>query len=92
MSKRALIVVDIQNDHYVKWTSSDVEAAARNAARLVTAGRSAGYLVVHIRHEFPTADRPFFQPGSEGAALHPSVINFDSVAAALGLVVSQAAE
>ncbi|CAH0339304.1 cysteine hydrolase family protein [Rhizobium sp. CECT 9324] len=80
MSKKALIVVDIQNDYFPggKWTLFGVEAAARNAARLIAEARSAGDLVVHIRHEFPTADAPFFQPGSQGAALHPSVINLDT--------------
>ncbi|TPP06061.1 cysteine hydrolase family protein [Rhizobium glycinendophyticum] len=80
MSKKALIVVDIQNDYFPggRWTLSGVEAAARNAARLIADARSAGDLVVHIRHEFPTADAPFFHPGSEGAALHPSVMNLDN--------------
>jgi hypothetical protein len=32
-------------------------------------------LVVHIRHEFPTADAPLFAPGSEGAQIHPKARN-----------------
>ena len=32
-----------------------------------------GDLVVHVRHEFPTADAPFFAPGSDGAQIHPKV-------------------
>ncbi|MDC0743915.1 cysteine hydrolase family protein [Polyangium mundeleinium] len=77
MATRALIVVDIQNDYFPggKWTLSGVEAAADNAARLLAAARSKGDLVVHIRHEFPTADAPFFAPGSEGAQIHPKVQN-----------------
>ncbi len=80
MTKKALIVVDIQNDYFPggKWTLSGVEAAASNAARLIADARKAGDLVVHIRHEFPTTDAPFFQPESEGAALHPSVMNLES--------------
>lgn len=80
MTKTALIVVDIQNDYFPdgKWPLSGVEAAASNAARLIANARSAGDLVVHIRHEFPTANAPFFQPGSQGAAIHPSVMNLDS--------------
>lgn len=75
MSKRALIVIDIQNDYFPggKWTLSGVEAAAANAAKLIGNARSAGDLVVHIQHEFPTADAPFFRPGTEGSAIHSSV-------------------
>ena len=77
MTKRALVVVDIQNDYFPggKWTLSGAEAAADNAARLLDAARAAGDLVVHIRHEFPTADAPFFTPGSEGAKIHPKAQN-----------------
>lgn len=77
MSKQALIVVDIQNDYFPagKWPLVGVEAAADNAARLIAEFRSRGDLVVHIRHEFPSADAPFFVPGSEGAQLHAKVLN-----------------
>lgn len=76
-SKTALIVVDIQNDYFPGglWTLSKVEAAAAKAAQVIAAFRERGDLVVHIRHEFTSADAPFFRPGSEGAHIHPSVIN-----------------
>ncbi|CAD5110479.1 cysteine hydrolase family protein [Zestomonas carbonaria] len=76
-SKKALIVVDIQNDYFPggRWTLSNVEEAARKAAQLIDTFRNSGDLVVHIRHEFPSDEAPFFRPGSEGAQLHPSVIN-----------------
>lgn len=75
--KTALIVVDIQNDYFPGglWTLSKVEAAAAKAAQVIAVFRSRGDLVVHIRHEFTSADAPFFRPGSEGAQLHSSVIN-----------------
>ena len=77
MSKQALIVVDIQNYYFPagKWPLVGAEAAADKAAQIIKAFRDAGDLVVHIRHEFPTADAPFFVPGSEGAQLHPKVMN-----------------
>ena len=77
MAKRALIVIDIQNDYFPggKWTLSGMDAAAENASRLLAATRQAGDLVVHIRHEFPTNDAPFFAPGSMGARIHPKVAN-----------------
>jgi nicotinamidase-related amidase len=77
MSKSALIVVDIQNDYFPagKWPLVGVDAAADNAARIINATRDAGDLVVHIRHEFTSDDAPFFTPNSEGAKLHPKVLN-----------------
>ena len=75
MSQRALILVDIQNDYFPggKWSLDGVHDAADNAARLIAAARDRGDLVVHIRHEFTTADAPFFAPGSDGAAIHEKV-------------------
>ncbi|WP_458128602.1 cysteine hydrolase family protein [Pseudomonas sp. Z2-11] len=77
MSKQALIVVDIQNDYFPegKWPLVGAEAAADNAVRLIEAFRQAGNQVVHIRHEFTSDEAPFFTPGSEGAQLHPKVLN-----------------
>ena len=62
MANRALIVIDLQNDYFPggKWTLHEVDAAADNAARLIAAARESGELVVHLRHEFPTDDAPFF--------------------------------
>src|SRR3954462_12564969 len=75
MPKRALVLIDVQNDYFPggKWPLSGIESAAANAARVLAAARAAGDLVVHVRHEFPTADAPFFAPGSEGAKIHPKV-------------------
>jgi nicotinamidase-related amidase len=75
MPKRALIVIDVQNDYFPggRWTLSGIDAAADNVARLLDAARAAGELVVHVRHEFPTADAAFFAPGSPGAEIHPKV-------------------
>src|SRR6187431_3128444 len=79
MPNRALVLIDIQNDYFPggKWTLSGIEAAADNAARVLAAARATGDLVIHVRHEFPTADAPFFAPGSEGAKLHPTVHNLE---------------
>lgn len=75
MPKRALIVVDVQNDYFPggKWTLSGIDAAADNIAKLLEAARKSSDLVVHIRHEFPTTDAPFFAPGSRGAEIHMKV-------------------
>ena len=75
--KRALIVVDIQNDYFPGgiWEVSGMEAAADNAAQLLAAARKSNDLVVHIRHEFESNDAPFFKPNSDGAKLHRKVEN-----------------
>lgn len=80
MPSYALIVIDVQNDYFPggRWTLSGMDAAADNVSRLLAAARSDGQLVVHIRHEFPTADAPFFAPGSEGAQIHPKAKNLPS--------------
>ena len=77
MAKQALIVVDIQNDYFPqgKWPLVGADAAADNAVRVLKAFREAGDSVVHIRHEFTSEEAPFFTPGSEGAKLHPKVLN-----------------
>ncbi len=73
MPKRALVLIDIQNDYFPggKWPLSGIESAADNAARLLAAARVSGDFVIHVRHEFSTADAPFFNPGSERAKIHP---------------------
>ncbi|MBD8597279.1 cysteine hydrolase family protein [Pseudomonas sp. W2Oct36] len=78
MSSTALIVVDIQNDYFPggKWPLVGADAAADNAVKVVQAARDAGDLIVFIRHE-SGADAPFFTPGSEGARLHPKVLNLE---------------
>jgi len=79
MTKRALIAVDIQNDYFPggKWTLHNMDAAADNAAQLLSNARAQGDLVVHVRHEFPTSEAPFFAPGSEGAQINNKVKNLD---------------
>ena len=76
MSAKALIVIDIQNDYFTggDWPLVGVEEAAANAARLLQSARSSNDVVVHIRHEFESADAPFFRPDSTGAAIHESVL------------------
>jgi nicotinamidase-related amidase len=75
MPRRALVLIDVQNDYFPggRWTLSGIDAAADNAAKLLAAARSAGNLVEHVRHEFPSADEPFFAPGSDGTMSHPKV-------------------
>lgn len=80
MSKRAVLVVDLQNEY---WPSGNlplrgIEAAAENAARVIEHARSKGDLVVNIRHEAPGG--PIFVPGSQGAEINEIVAPRDNEA------------
>lgn len=79
MSSTALIVVDIQNDYFPggKWPLVGADDAADNAGKVIEAARDAGDMIVFIRHE-SGADAPFFTPGSDGARLHPKVLNLEN--------------
>ncbi|MFT4961703.1 MAG: nicotinamidase-related amidase [Paracoccaceae bacterium] len=46
---------------------------ATNAARLLNHARAQGDMVVHVRHQMPSADAPFFRPGTTGAEINASV-------------------
>lgn len=75
MSKRAIVVVDIQKDYFPsgKFELVGVEQAAANAARVIEAARGKGDRVIHIQHIFPSQDAPFFTPDSEGSEISPVV-------------------
>lgn len=75
MSKIALIIVDLQKDYFQggKWELEGTATAATKAAILLKNFRAKGLPVVHIRHEFPTKDAPFFVADSDGAKVHSSV-------------------
>ncbi|WP_323992905.1 cysteine hydrolase family protein [Nguyenibacter sp. L1] len=75
MTDKALIIVDFQNDYFPggRWELVGIEQAAANAARVLAAFRERGLPVIHIRHEFPAVDAPFFAPGSDGAHINAAV-------------------
>jgi len=75
MPQRALVLIDIQNDYFPggKWPLVRIDAAADNAAKLLAAARAKGDVIVHVRHEFPSADAPFFTPNSDGSKTHLKV-------------------
>jgi len=70
----ALIVIDLQNDYYPGGAMelTGIEAAHRNALRLVKAAIDAGKAVFFIRHIAPEG-APFFAEGSAGSKLHPDL-------------------
>lgn len=79
MTNIALIIVDLQNDYFNggKWELEGTEAAAKKAELLLNGFRDKGLPVVHVRHEFPTVDAPFFAPNSDGAKVYSSLGEFE---------------
>src|SRR5690554_5401055 len=75
MSKRAIVVVDLQNDYFPggKYELVGIDKAAANAARVIEAARGKGDRVIHVQHIFPSQDAPFFTPDSDGSAINPVV-------------------
>ncbi len=75
MGHRAIVVVDLQNEYLPtgKLALAGIEQALANAASVIADARARGEMVVHVRHESPSPDAPFFTPGTEGVRIHPSV-------------------
>jgi nicotinamidase-related amidase len=73
--KRALIVIDVQNEYVtgrlpIGYPSLDVSLA--NIGKAMDAARGAAIPVVVVQQVAPVTS-PIFARGSEGAALHPAV-------------------
>lgn len=75
MTKRAIIVVDFQNEYLPtgKLPLAGMEQALANAARLIDTTRAEGDKLFHIRHEFAQPDAQVFVPGSDGVEIIPAV-------------------
>ena len=75
MNKRAVVIVDLQNDYWPagKWPLVGIENAAANAAKVIEKARADGDTVIHVRHEFPSPDAPFFIAGTEGVEINTAV-------------------
>ncbi|MFZ3407739.1 cysteine hydrolase family protein [Vibrio chagasii] len=78
MSNTALLLIDFQNDYFpsyegAKWALSETEKAAEKGAQLLETFRNKKRPIIHVRHEFPTNEAPFFLPHSDGAQIHSSV-------------------
>lgn len=69
MAKRAVVIIDLQNEYLAsgKLPLHEVDAAVEKAVQVIEDARSKGDKVVHIRHEQPGG--PIFVPGSEGAEI-----------------------
>jgi nicotinamidase-related amidase len=73
--KEALLLIDIQIDYFPggKMVLAGMEEAAKKAAELLRAFRTAGKPVFFIRHLSTRPDATFLIPGTEGTDIHSSV-------------------
>lgn len=79
MTKRALVIIDLQNDYFPngKFELTNIVPAAENAARLLQAARAKGEFVVHVQHVFASPEAPFFVKGTPGVEINPVVQNLE---------------
>ena len=73
--KKALLIVDIQNDYFPggKMELVGSEAASRSAGELLAAFREARLPVIHVQHISVRPGATFFLPDTDGVRIHPNV-------------------
>ena len=73
--KRALVIVDIQNDYFPggRMPLVDAESAAARAAELLAAIRARDEAIFHVQHVSTRAGATFFLPDTDGVAIHAAV-------------------
>lgn len=72
--KKALIVIDVQNDYFPQgaFPLENAGVACANVLTAVDYARQQNWLIVGVQH-VSAPDAPFFRPDSEGVRLHPDI-------------------
>lgn len=75
MTKRAVIIIDLQNEYLPtgKLPLAGIEAAVANAVKVIDDARANGVPVIHVRHEFAHDELPVFVPGTDGVRIQQAV-------------------
>jgi nicotinamidase-related amidase len=73
--KKALILIDIQNDYFEGGanTLSGTFLAAKNARLVLDDFRSKGWPIIHVQHVATRPTATFFLPGTKGAEIYVDV-------------------
>lgn len=79
MSKRALLVIDIQNDYFKNgaWELVGAEEASLQARKMIDHFRANNLPIAHIQHFATEGNIPFFHPGTAGVEIHENVKPFE---------------
>ena len=76
--KKALLVIDIQNDYFPggKYPLWNTDATLANIEHAITSAKSKGVPVILIQHVADSARglAPFFNPGTDGVKIHPRIL------------------
>jgi len=76
MPKRALIVIDVQNEYFdgvLPISDPPTETSLANIGRAMDAAQAAGVPVIVVRHSDTDPDAPMFRQGSHTWELHAEV-------------------
>ena len=75
MSKTALLLIDNQCDYFQGglFPLEGRESGVEQGTKLLAAFREKSLTVVHVRHENPSTEAPFFHPDSAGALIHSTL-------------------
>ena len=74
--KKALLVIDLQNDYFPggKFPLWNTYAILQNIERAIAKANAQGIPVIHIQHVAKQGMAPFFNEGTPGADIHPSIL------------------
>ncbi len=74
-TKKALLVVDVQNDYFKggRMELVGTEEAAQNIGQLLEHFRANNLPIIHVQHFSVQPGATFFLPNTDGAEIHPSV-------------------
>ncbi|MBX0331976.1 cysteine hydrolase [Pontibacter sp. HSC-14F20] len=75
MSKKALLVIDIQNDYFENgaWELEGPVEASLKARKMIDHFRENNLPIAHIQHFAADVNMPFFQPDTMGVEIHDNV-------------------
>ncbi|MDH6253660.1 nicotinamidase-related amidase [Chryseobacterium sp. H1D6B] len=77
--KKALLIIDIQNDYFPGGTHvlADSETAGTHASKLLNTARNRNLEIIHIKHIAVNEGADFFLPDTYGAEIHHCVKPLD---------------